>query len=896
MKKVSPDQWIKIEALMDKALEMPIEKREEFVRSEGGSDEAIVDHVLKLLAASDHAGTFLESSSQSHLHDALAKMASVVKKDETENDEGRMVGPYRLVRKIGRGGMGQVYLAVRDDEAFKRYVALKVIRKGMDSEDILKRFKVERHILASLTHPNIARLLDGGFTEDGQSYFVMEYVDGEPIDKFCNEHRLSVEERLKLFEKVASAVHYAHQNLVVHRDLKPGNILVTTDGSVKLLDFGIAKFLNPDLSGYTLPMTRTEIRVMTPEYASPEQVRGNSVTTASDVYQLGILLYELLTGHRPFTFETKARGEIEKIILEVPPEKPSTMISKIETLQKTTLNPETVSHQRRTPFERLRKQLSGDLDHIVLMALRKETDRRYQSADQLLKDLENYRAGRPVMAQADTFQYRATRFIQRNQRMVLIGVFALLALITISIQSVRYAVDTSHQRDLIALEAKKAEQVRDFLLELFEQANPEFNRGVDPTAYDLLKRGAENIMERLANQPAVQSEMLYTIGLVYADLGYYQEARPLMERSLQIEEELAGNGLTPGLAQSLYGMGYLEDELDEQNSAIALLQRSFDMRMALFGQKDIRTAESLNDLTAAMYSSGEYPNDTLLTLWNQVLDTRMELLEADHKDIIETLTNVATVYLDIDNLDLAESSYKQALEMTERSLSKSHPFYASIVYNYGTLLYDKGRYQESEELLQEALEARRRLFGDENDGVANAMNWLGRAQLKQGKFVEAESNLLASKEMHQRIFGANGYKVARDLNTLGGLYEAVGRMDEARTAYADAVSIARISAPPFDYYAFVMHQNLARLQMQAKNFRSASTLLRGIIEANLPDWGDGDTDIAAARLALAECLIELGSKPEAMLLLEKVKAVFEATPDAFADQLKRVEGLLSRAF
>lgn len=891
MKQVSPDRWIVIEALLDKAFDVDADKQEAFVRKEAGSDVDLAKHVLKMLSAGEKAATFMESSDRSKLQDVLANMAASVKEDETEVEERRMVGPYRLVRKLGRGGMGQVYLAVRDDEAFKRYVALKVIRKGMDSEDILKRFKMERHILASLTHPNIARLLDGGVNEDGQSYFVMEYVDGEPIDKYCDEHRLSVEERLRLFEKVASAVHYAHQNLVVHRDLKPGNILVTSGGDVKLLDFGIAKFLNPDLTGYTLPMTKTEVRVMTPEYASPEQVRGNSVTTSSDVYQLGILLYELLTGHRPFSFETRARGEIEKIILEKPPEKPSTMISRVEERPKETLNPEAVSHKRRTPLERLRKQLSGDLDHIVLMALRKETDRRYQSADQLLKDLENYRLGRPVSAQSDTFRYRSTRFIQRNKLAVSAGIVVAVVLVALTLGAFRFAYITGLQRDQIAVEAQKTEQVKDFLLDLFVQANPEFNNGVDPTAHDLLQKGAASITERLSGEPAIQSEMMYTIALAYADLGYYEEARPLMERSLEIERELAGDSETSGLAQSLYGLGYLEDELEEYDAAVEHLSMSYEMRMRLFGEKNLETAESLNDLAAAWYTSRGLPADTLLILWNRVLDARMELLPADHKDIIETLTNIANVHLDMGNIDLAESTFGQTLGMIERSLSKNHPFYASNVYNLGTAKYDLGEFVEAEALFREAMAVRARLYGEESDPVANSMNWIGRSLIPQGRFEEAESLLIASKDLHAKVLGSNAFTVARDYSTLGRLYETTAAWSKARSAYAQAVAIARISAPPFHPAGFNTWISLARVQQREGAFAAAVSNLLAGIDFALEDWTEDDVDIASARLSLAECYTQMRDYTKARTQLDVAESYFSQQVASFPDEMARIEAV-----
>lgn len=894
MKNVGPDRWKKIEKLMDEALEMELSEREAYVRKKGGDDEALIADVLKMLTASQAAGTFLESKSKTHLQGELARMAAVVAEGDSETDEIKTVGPYRLIRQLGRGGMGQVFLAVRDDEAFKRYVAIKIIRRGMDTQDILIRFRVERQILASLTHPNIAHLLDGGATDEGLSYFVMEYVDGVPINRYCNENRLSLENRLKLFVKVAAAVHYAHQNLIVHRDLKPANILVTTDGDVKLLDFGIAKFLNPDLVGYTLPMTRTEMRLMTPEYASPEQIRGNTVTTASDVYQLGILLYELLTGHCPFSFQTVARGEIEKIILEKAPEKPSTMISRVEELPRAIVNPELISVQRRTPLERLRKQLTGDLDHIVLMALRKEIDRRYQSADQLLQDIQNYRAGRPVTAQADTWRYRTSKFVQRNKMGV--GATALVALLLIitTFLSVQFAIVTAEQRDQIALQAQKAEQVKDFLIGIFEQANPEFSTGEGLNARQLVDLGAKTVLPKLADQPAIQSEIMYTIALIYSQLGLWEEAKPLVERSLEIERELSEDGVSDGLARSLYGMGYLEDELGEGTLAVAYLSKSLQIRRTLFGESNLKTAESLNELAVAMYNHTNADSDTLLTLFEQALNIRLALLEDGDKDIAQTLVNIASVHTDMGNDDLAESTYRQALAMIEDHLGVKHPFYASTLYNLGTLLKDKNPY-EAERLFRMALGIRINLYGTEHDAVANTLNWLGRVKQAQGLLSEAEGFFLESKDIHERIFGPNVYVVARDWDKLGGFYEVSGRTEEALRAYSQAVSIARIAGPSYHPATFTMHQNLARVQMSSGNYRAASANLKYVIDDFLEDWTDNDPDIAEARLSLGECLVELRSRDEAISVLDKALGFFEADAEYYTAAIARAQKLKTRA-
>ncbi len=344
------------------------------------------------------------------------------------------IGPYRIIRELGRGGMGTVYLAMREDDRFRRQVALKVIKRGMDTEEILRRFHLERQVLSALTHPNIARLLDGGAVEDGRPYFVLEYIEGQTIDAFCDANGLNVEQRLRLFQKVCSAVHYAHQNLIVHRDLKPHNILVTLEGEPKLLDFGIAKLINTQLMQVTMA-TGPQMRLMTPEYASPEQVRGAPVSTASDVYSLGALLYELLTGHRPYKFESRVEQEIVRVVCEVDPERPSSAVSRIEE-QRTSdggtrrVTPETVARVRESDPTRLRRSLSGDLDDIVMKAMEKAPPRRYLSAQQLAEDLQRHIDGMPIQAGASRGAvYKARKFVLRNRGLVSAAAAVLLALL-----------------------------------------------------------------------------------------------------------------------------------------------------------------------------------------------------------------------------------------------------------------------------------------------------------------------------------------------------------------------------------------------------------------------------------------------------------------------------------
>jgi len=903
MKNIDPARWQQIEKILDEALDKDPAAREEYVQAACGDDDDLRESVLKMLKASGDSEKFLESGGGGELQNALAKMAAVVEDDDSEKEEMQTVGPYRLIRKLGRGGMGQVYLAVRDDEAFKRYVAIKVIRRGMDTEDILKRFRVERQILASLTHPGIARLLDGGATDEGVSYFVMEYVDGETVDKYCNDNRLSLEDRLQLFVKICEAVHYAHQNLIVHRDLKPGNILITREGDVKLLDFGIAKFLNPDLTGYTLPMTRTELRVMTPEYASPEQVRGNSLTTASDVYQLGILMYELLTGHRPFTFETQARGEIEKIILEQAPEKPSTIISRVEELPaaKSSLTPETVSLQRRTPLDRLRKQLTGDLDHIVLMALRKETDRRYQSADQLLQDIQNYLAGKPVSAQADTISYRTRKFVQRNKAAVTGAVLGLLLLVATTVMAVQFAVVTAEQRDEIVLEAQKSAEFVSFMMDLFEKANPEYAQGRELTVRELLNIGADDVANRLTAHPEVQSELLGTLSLVFADLGDREQGTILARSALRIQTEISGEEDSPFLADALFAMGVLMDDNGEAESSIDFHEQSLAMRRRLFGELHLDVAHSLNALGVTLYGLRPTTLDTTRVVWEQALDIRRNLLGESHRDIAESLSNLGAVFGDLhyyadpgspkdDMFGEAETYFREALDMTRTERGENHPFFASNLHNFGSTLYDAGVYREAEQQLLQAVEKRSLIYGRQSDPTANSLNYLGRIFEAQGDYENAEPFYRESLEIHRVTIGRTSWRLGMDHLTLGRTLQNKGDIDGALDLYFESYAILQETVEANDPRLALANRALAGLLEEAGRFRESERhfmlVLDAMDEEAISSNGEANDNLNVARIK-----IQNSDSAQAARYLDSIELYLNDTEGDHSALLAEIEAL-----
>ena len=457
-RRIDLECWQRAEELFDEALGRPLDERRAFLDQSCGSDPTLRRQVERLLAADGEAARFLGRSVLEDFERLLGDGASA-------SAESRSIGPYRLIRQIGEGGMSKVWLAVRADREVRRRVAIKCLRRGMATEDLRRRLRRERQILASLDHPHIARLFDVGTTASGLPYFVMEYIEGEPITDYCDQRRLTIEERLELFRSVCSAVHYAHQNLVVHRDIKPSNILVSAAGTPKLLDFGVAKWLNPELSSEHLAPTTPWQHFLTPGYASPEQVRGYRVTTASDVYSLGVLLFKLLAGCRPFQ---QAGGSPQEIERTLSGEEPPALAAAVASAS----DPLSVCRARRVEQQVLSRRLAGDLDTIVAKALRKEPQRRYGSAEQLAEDLRRHAVGLPVTARKPTFGYRAGRFAHRNR--VALGVAAAftILLVAAAIGLGMLSIRLTKERDAAHREREKATEVADFLQEMFELTGP----------------------------------------------------------------------------------------------------------------------------------------------------------------------------------------------------------------------------------------------------------------------------------------------------------------------------------------------------------------------------------------------------------------------------------------
>jgi serine/threonine protein kinase/tetratricopeptide (TPR) repeat protein len=525
---VGPDRWPELDRLFGAVLDCAPEARDEFVLQACRGDEALRRELESLLASHLGASNFLEHS-VFHIgmqlvaaHDAMSLL-------------GRRLGPYRLVALIGSGGMGAVYLAARDDAEFQKRVAIKVIKRGMDTDFILHRFRQERQIIANLDHPNIARLLDGGTTEDGLPYFVMEYVEGERIDRYCDSRRLTIRDRLVLFAKVCAAVQYAHQNLVIHRDIKPGNILVTADGVAKLLDFGIAKVLGSESPGGSTRLSLTDVRLMTPEYASPEQVRGDAITTASDVYSLGVLLYVLLAGRHPYRLETCRPDEMARVICEAEPDKPSAAVTREAAAARGGDGPESI-----------RRQLSGDLDNIVLKSIQQEPERRYGYAEQLSVDIGRHLSGLPVAAHPDSMIYRAAKFIRRNRIAVAAAVTVVVALAGGILISAWEAHSARVQRAIAERRYHDVRQIADSLILDMPSA---IEQGPTKARAMLAQRAVDYLTHLAQDSPgdaAVQFDLAKSYSLLgqarnhpgYSNLGDLKGAMESYDKSLSMLERL----------------------------------------------------------------------------------------------------------------------------------------------------------------------------------------------------------------------------------------------------------------------------------------------------------------------------------------------------------------------
>lgn len=783
-------------------------------------------------------------------------------KEQPAEGDALFIGPYRLLQPMGQGGMGSVYLAVRADREFTKHVALKVIRKGMGSDDIVSRFRKERQILAALEHPNIARLLDGGTTEDGLPYFVMEYIQGRPLTEYCDALKLTTSERLKLFQSVCAAVQYAHQNLIVHRDLKPANILVTGDGTVKLLDFGIAKLLDPDVFDVESLETATNVRVMTPEYASPEQVKGDPITTATDVYSLGVILYELLSGKRLYRFETRSHMEIYRRVVEEEPEKPSTVIMKEQDVETS---------------EKLRKELRGDMDNIVLRTLRKEPQQRYPSAEALSQDIQRFLDGQPVLARKGTWGYRTTKYIKRNKYALAAALAAVLVLIGFSAVTMVQNVRISEQRDAAErekrkaeLEKQKAEKVTQFLVDSFNVNDPAEAKGNKLTADQILERGSKRIRDELKDQPEVQAKLFDTVGNIYLDLHEYDQAQDSLVSALEIRKRLHGE-VDPEVAQSMSDLGTLLLGQGKYDEAEKLERDALAIRYKLYGKEHVEIASSLNHIAIILNEKGQLAEAEKLD--REALAMKRKLLGEEDVSVSAAMNNLAVVLQSEGKLEDALSLFRQSYAIDLKVLGREHPQVTDDMNNLARLLRDMGQIPEAEKMLREALAVTRKLFGNENSDVATVISNLGSVLEDQGKFAEAEKMYREALAIDRKKLGEEHPDVSAIMNNLAGVLWEQDSLDEAEALYRKGLALDRkILGNEHPNVATDMN-NLAFVLEDKGETREPEKLHRDALAMARKIAGNENPRTAHAIVGLAEFLLLKGEQGEAISLLNEVLAI-----------------------
>jgi serine/threonine-protein kinase len=812
------ERWERIKTIVDHALTLSGRERDTYLSTICRKEPEICAEIEELLLSIEQSE---EEQFMQHVRrerkELVSELSEELKKSLSwEELIGSVIGSYRITGQLGSGGMGMVFKGERMDGEFQHQVAIKLIRKGFGSEKIVSRFKMEREILANLSHPNIAHLHDGGVLKDGTPYLIMEYIDGIPIDRYCNEQKLTVNQRLELFKKICSAVQYAHSKLVVHRDLKPDNIYVNSDGEVKILDFGVAKLLDTELTEATLLETRPGQKLWTPQYAAPEQIRGEQVAIQTDIYALGILLHKLLTDTYPFDLKEKNLREIEHTIVDDSP------ASLTQSLRNSSSLKEIAEHRNTTP-QKLLKNLTGDLNALVLKAIRKEPEHRYESVSRLLEDIERYQSGIPLIARKGTWKYRGSKFLRRHKTGLTVMTVFLIAAISFSLL---YTWRISQERNRAEMEAQKAEQVTEFMMGLFESNNPGESLGDTVTARQLLETGV-NQAEQLTDQPEVQAQMFDVVGRVYRNLGEYEKSYTLLKRSLDMRTDLYGD-TDPEVAGTLSGLGTLMRLQGKYAQAAVTHRKALAIWRELYGNEHENVAEGLNNLAVVLHRQGK--RDSAEVLYRQALNMRRNLLGDEHKDIAVTLNNLGTLFREKGDYERAEKLLSESLGMRRSLFGEKHPKVAISLGNLALLYRNKGDYDQAETFFRQTLELWRELLGENHPYIATSLNDLGVLLLDKGELDEAEPLLREALTIRKKVLGEQHPNVAQSLNNLAGLLLDQGKLEEAEFHYREALAIRRkLLGEEHRLVAYTLH-NLAKVLSSKENYTEAEPLYRKAID------------------------------------------------------------------
>lgn len=780
--------WQYVREILEQICDLPPAEREAVLDARCHGDNELRSEVESVLSAMDETPGFM--SEPVSLHRIARQNGSPV-----HSMMNMRVGSYSIKQFLSSGGMSDVYLADSESQNGDSQVAIKIICRPLFDDEVRRRFNIEREALAALEHPHIAKLIDAGVTDDGYPFLAIEYIDGQPIHKYCDAQRMTTDQRLALFREVCSAVSHAHQHLIVHRDLKPGNILVTQDGRPKLLDFGIAKLIDAaaGAGSSAFPMTATAHRVFTPEYASPEQIRGQLVSTSTDVYSLGIVLYELLTGRRPFQLGGRSRHEIERTVCESVPDKPSTVISgdavttSTEPRQDDTPTPQMLAQLRRDEPTNLKRRIEGDLDAIVMTAIRKEPERRYSSVQQLSTDIELHQKGLPITARPDTARYRMSKFVHRHRFAAVVSGLIVVAGI-LGLAGLAWHVHQVNQARILAdtMAARKT-IVSQFLQEMFESFDVMEGKPQDATVRELIDVAAKRIDSgELDDQPEVKATLLLTLGRAYAELGDLPEARKYLNESHHIRQAFHGD-FHPEVAESLNALCMLAWQSGELVEAEETCRIVLSIRSELYESDNLETAESLNNLGVVLRRVRKLKEAE--PVLRQALQIRQSLLGDDHLDVATTSVNLAVVLKHLGKLDEAETLYRSALAAFKEQAGPSHIRVAGCLNNLALLLRDKGELNEATSLLKESLKIRSDVFSGDHPSIATGHHNLGLIENDLGSPLLAKEHFIEALEMRRRLFGPDHPAIGNAAHNLASVLTHLGRLQDAEILAAEALRI-----------------------------------------------------------------------------------------------------------
>ncbi|GGD50853.1 tetratricopeptide repeat protein [Lacimicrobium alkaliphilum] len=869
------NDWQRAEELFHQALELKQNEIESFLQQACADAPELKQAVLSLLEHADHTVDLVRpiEGAAEHFFETADALC------------GKRLGPYRIIRLLASGGMGAVYLAERADDQYEKQVAIKLIRaSAIASEMLLQRFKTERQILAELEHPNIAHLLDGGATDEGIPYLVMEYVDGVEINQYCTDKQLSIVQRLRLFVKVCAAIQYAHQKLIVHRDFKPSNLLVTADGEPKLLDFGIAKLLAESGNDEWAVQTSTEERALTPRYSAPEQIRGEAITVATDVHALGLLLYELLTGQPVYGEALSNRYQLEQAILNDTVIPPSVAL--------TTQTKHSAQEIPAATAQGLQRQLRGDLDNIVMKALSKEPQRRYQSASALAEDVTNFLEHRPVQARATSFAYRCGKFLRRNRLSSALAASVLILVTVFStaiwLQSRQLEVErdlAEQQRDVAEVEQGKAQAMSRFLLGMFTDLRPNEAQGREVSLREVLDKASAQLDQQadheLSEQPLIEARIRREIGDIYYRIGQLKTAIAHLEKSLSILRQHPDND-PRDLFRVLLSLSNTYSRADRHDERLPLLEESVEISKRINGPESEQTLGMMTNLGGFYNDIGRAQE--AIELHTEILATSHRALGEDSFITLLAITSLGADYISLWRYQDAEEYFRLGLQ---RSTEVFHENHALALYNLGslaTLLEETGRYSEAEDMAREYLRRTTQVLGEAHQDTYESKYRLARVLLRQKNFEEAEALLRNGLQGLPALVGEQHGVVLQIQSTLADLLLQTGRTDQAaqmsEVALNGALELWGIAHPKTLPMALVM----ARIHQQ----QQATDKAFALYEKALAGWQSLDASHPAqyaTLVAMARAYLDKGEVADGVSYLRRAVTLADSNPDIFHDDL-----------